>query len=316
MKITVLDALTTNPGDLSWARLAEFGEYTVYDRTAPELVYERCKDCEIVITNKTSLRREMLERLPKLQYVGLLSTGFNAVDFEYCKERGIPVCNIPTYGTAAVAQMTFAHILSFTNAVDLHNDAVKEGQWSSCPDFCFWNTPLSELQGKTIGLIGYGKIGREVAKIAIAFGMHVLVEDVSPPDQNEGVEFTDINSLIKQSDFVSLHCPLTPQTIGMVGTDFLSKMKKNAYLINTARGPIINESELAAALNNGVIAGAGLDVLAEEPPAADNPLFNCPNCHITPHISWAAHETRARLLSIFYDNIAAFINGKPINLVY
>lgn len=315
MKITILDSYTTNPGDLSWERLGEFGEYTVYDRTPPESVYERCKDCEIVITNKTSLNREVLEKLPKLRYVGLLSTGFNAVDVEYCRERDIPVCNIPGYSTAAVAQMTFAHILSFTNAVDIHSDAVKGGEWSRLSDFCFWKVPLVELLGKTIGLIGFGKIGREAAKLALAFGMNVLVADVNPPEKAERVKAVDIDTLLERSDFVSLHCPLTPQTRGMVDEKFLNKMKSSAYLINTARGPLINENDLACALKNGIIAGAGLDVMSDEPPAGSNPLFDCPNCHITPHIAWAAHETRNRLMGIFFDNIAAFIDGKPKNVV-
>lgn len=315
MRICVLDGYTTNPGDLSWDWLASHGDYTVYDRTPADLIEERTKNCEIIITNKTPLRKELLEKLDKVKYIGLLSTGFNIVDWDYCKERGIPVCNVPTYSTSAVAQLTFALILEHTNAVAIHSASVHSGEWSECKDFCYWKTPLSELDGKTLGIIGFGKIGKAVAKIASAFGMKILVS-TNHPAPFEGVEFCDRDELLAKSDFVSLHCPLTPLTEVMVNAEFLSKMKKTAVLINTSRGQVINENDLASALRNGVIAGAGLDVLSVEPPKADNPLLGLSNCHITPHIAWAGYETRERLMSVVRENLEAFINGKPQNVVY
>ena len=315
MKITVLDGFAENPGDLSWEWLSEYGEYTVYDRTPADLIEERVAGCDIVITNKTPLRENLLKTLPDLKYIGLLSTGYNIVDWEYCKKAEIPVCNIPSYSTAAVAQLTFALILEYTNAVAIHSDSVHSGEWSACRDFCYWKTPLTELYGKTLGIIGFGSIGKAVAKIGSAFGMKVLA-NTNHPAPFESVEFTDKDTLLAQSDFVSLHCPLTTLTEGMVNSEFLSKMKKNAMLINTSRGQVVNEDDLAAALRNGVIAAAGLDVLSSEPPKADNPLFGLKNCYITPHIAWAGYETRARLMNICHKNIEAFANGNPINVVY
>ena len=315
MKITVLDGFAENPGDLSWEWLSEYGEYTVYDRTPADLIEERVTGCDIVITNKTPLRENLLKTLPDLKYIGLLSTGYNIVDWEYCKNAGIPVCNIPSYSTAAVAQLTFALILEHTNAVAIHSDSVHSGEWSACKDFCYWKTPLTELYGKTLGIIGFGSIGKAVAKIGAAFGMKV-VANTNHPAPFENVEFVDKNTLLAQSDFVSLHCPLTPLTEGMVNSEFLSKMKKSAMLINTSRGQVVNENDLSHALRNGVIAAAGLDVLSSEPPKADNPLFGLKNCYITPHIAWAGYETRARLMNICHKNIEAFANGNPINVVY
>lgn len=315
MKICVLDGFTTNPGDLSWDWLMRLGSCTVYDRTPPELVAERTKDCEIVITNKTPLRRELLEALPKLKYVGLLSTGYNIVDWEYCKEKNIPVCNIPSYSTSAVAQLVFALILEHTNAVSLHSNSVHAGKWSACKDFCYWETPLAELSGKTIGIIGFGKIGKAVAKIAAAFEMKVIA-CTNHPSPFENVEFCERDELLSRSDFVSIHCPLTPLTEGMVNSDFLSKMKKSAILINTSRGQVVDEEALANALNTGAVAGAGLDVLSTEPPKADCPLLGIKNCYITPHIAWAGFETRERLMKICRENVEAFLNGKPQNIVY
>lgn len=315
MKITVLDGYTENPGDLSWDWLKECGECTIYDRTPPELIAERCRDCDIVITNKTPLRKGLLETLPELKYIGLLSTGFNIVDWEYCKEKGIPVCNIPSYSTNAVAQLVFALILEHTNAVALHSQSVHGGEWSACKDFCYWKAPLSELDGKAIGIIGFGKIGKAVAKIADAFGMRVLAS-TNHPAPFENVEFCDKDRLLSESDFVSLHCPLTPLTEGMVNADFLSKMKKSAILINTSRGQVVDEKALAYALENSIIAGAGLDVLETEPPKADCPLIGAKNCFITPHIAWAGFETRERLMKICRSNVEAYLNGKPVNLVY
>ncbi len=315
MRITVLDGYTENPGDLSWDWLKKCGECTIYDRTPPELIAERCAECDIIITNKTPLRRDLLATLPDLKYVGLLSTGFNIVDWEYCKEKGIPVCNIPSYSTNAVAQLVFALILEHTNAVALHSQSVHNGEWSACKDFCYWKTPLSELDGKTIGLIGFGKIGKAVAKIATAFGMKVLAS-TNHPAPFENVVFCDKDELLAKSDFVSLHCPLTPLTEGMVNADFLEKMKNSAILINTSRGQVVDEKALAYALENGIIAGAGLDVLETEPPKADCPLIGAKNCYITPHIAWAGFETRERLMGICRSNVEAFLNGNPVNLVY
>lgn len=315
MKITVLDGFAENPGDLSWEWLAEYGEYTVYDRTPADLIAERAEGCDIVITNKTPLRRDLLKTLTNLKYVGLLSTGYNIVDWDYCKEAGIPVCNIPSYSTAAVAQLTFALILEHTNAVAIHSESVHSGEWAACKDFCYQKAPLTELLGKTIGIIGFGSIGKAVAKIALAFGMKVIAttNHLAP---FEGVEFTDRDTLLANSDFVSLHCPLTEKTEGMVNADFLAKMKPSAMLVNTSRGQVVNENDLAQALENGVISAAGLDVLSQEPPKADNPLFGLKNCHITPHIAWAGYETRVRLMEICKENLKAFSLGKPINVVY
>lgn len=315
MKICVLDGFTTNPGDLSWDWLYDCGECTVYDRTPANLIAERCENCDIVITNKTPLRKDLLETLPNLKYVGLLSTGFNIVDWEYCKEKGIPVCNIPSYSTSAVAQLVFALILEHTNSVAIHSKSVHDGEWSSCKDFCYRKTPLAELSGKTLGIIGFGKIGKAVAKIGAAFGMKILA-NTNHPAPFENVEFTSVDDLLSKSDFVSIHCPLTPITEGMVNADFLSKMKKNAVLINTSRGQVVNENDLADALKKGVISGAGLDVLQTEPPTSDCPLFGLKNCFITPHIAWAGFETRERLMKICKENVLAFLDGSPINLVY
>lgn len=315
MKICVLDGYTTNPGDLSWEWLASHGEYTVYDRTPAELIEERARGCEIIITNKTPLRKDILEKLPNIKYIGLLSTGFNIVDWEYCKEKGIPVCNVPTYSTSAVAQLTFSLILEHTNAVAFHSASVHSGEWSKCSDFCYWKAPLSELEGKTLGIIGFGKIGKAVAKIAAAFGMKILAS-TNHPSPFDGVEFCGRDELLKKSDFVSVHCPLTPLTEEMVNAEFLSKMKKSAVLINTSRGQVVNENDLAYALKNGIIAGAGLDVLSVEPPKSDNPLLGLENCYITPHIAWAGFETRERLMSVVRENLEAFMNGKPQNVVY
>lgn len=315
MKITVLDGFAENPGDLSWEWLAEYGEYTVYDRTPAELIAERVKDCDVVITNKTPLRRDLLQTLTNLKYVGLLSTGYNIVDWDYCKEAGIPVCNIPSYSTSAVAQLTFALILEHTNAVAIHSQSVHSGEWSACKDFCYWKTPLTELQNKTLGIIGFGSIGKAVAKIALAFGMRVIAS-TNHPAPFDGVEFADYDNLLRQSDFVSLHCPLTDKTEGMVDSSFLAKMKPSAMLINTSRGQVINEADLAFALKNGTISAAGLDVLSTEPPKTDNPLIGIDNCYITPHIAWAGYETRVRLMEICKENLKAFSLGKPQNVVY
>lgn len=317
MQIVILDGFTTNPGDLSWDWLREYGELTVYDRTKKEEIIPRCKDAEIVITNKTPLTRTEIDGMPHLRFVALLSTGYNIADGAYLREKGIPLCNIPAYSTSAVAQLVFSFIMAFTNAVALHSDAVHGGEWAACPDFCFWKTPLAELQGKTLGVVGFGKIGQKVADIAAAFDMRILAVSGHETDQTARKNFrwVDMDTLARESDFITLHCPLTAATEGLVNAEFLSKCKKTAVLINTSRGPVVDGQALADALNSGQIAGAGLDVLCVEPPRADDPLLHAKNCLITPHIAWAGFETRARLMSILKENFAAFFRGEPIHVV-
>jgi len=316
MKIVVLDGYTLNPGDLSWEGLSEHGEVTVHERTPDEQIIERASAAEAIFTNKTIIKRETLEALPDLKYIGVLATGYNVVDTEAAKGRGVLVTNIPAYSTKSVSQMVFAHVLNFASGVAQHAQTVREGRWSSCHDFCYWDSPLAELSGLTIGIIGYGRIGRATADLARAFGMQVLVCGRSPiRDVPEGVTGSSLDSLIKNSDFISLHCPLTRENTQMVSTAFMEKMKPTAYLINTSRGPLINEAALAAALESGEIAGAGLDVLGQEPPDADNPLFKLENCIITPHISWATKSARSRLMDTAVENLQAFLDGNPQNVV-
>lgn len=317
MNIVILDAYTTNPGDLDLTRFNQLGNVTAYDRTPRELVVERCQDAEIIINNKVILDEEILEQLPKLRYIGMLSTGFNVVDINTANELGITVTNVPTYSTEAVSQLTFALIMSVYNQVQLHSDAVHNGEWASCKDFCFYKSPLIELKEKTIGLIGYGKIGSEVAKIADAFSMKILcyVPSKKPRPNYKNFDFVSLDYLAENSDIVSLHCPLTPETTNIINKEFISKMKKTAIIINTSRGPSIDEAALAEALNSGKIYAAGVDVLSTEPPKADNPLLNCPKCVITPHIAWAGYETRKRLVGVVYDNLNAFLEGSPVNVV-
>lgn len=315
MKIVILDGHTTNPGDLSWAFLNEYGDVSIYDRTPKELIIERSLPADILITNKTPLPKSILEQLPNLKYVALLSTGYNIADTDYLKERGIPVSNIPDYSTEAVAQHVFAFILEHYNSVALHSEAVRGGEWSICPDFCFLKGPVMELMGKTIGIIGFGKIGRSVAEKALAFKMNVIAYTPNPKKDADFVEFVSRDELAERSDIVTIHTPLTDATRGFINRDFIFKMKKGAFLVNTSRGPVIDEQALADALNSGHLAGAGLDVLSTEPPSKDNPLLTAQNCFITPHIAWAGRETRARLLSILNENIKAFVNGKPQNVV-
>lgn len=317
MKITVLDGYTTNPGDLSWDEISRLGELTVYDRTPRELTAERSAGSEILLTNKTVLNNELLRSLPRLRYVGVLATGYNVIDTDEARRLGITVTNIPAYSTGSVAQLTFALILELCFHVQRHSDSVMEGKWTGSVDFTFRNYPLTELAGKTIGIIGFGNIGRKVCEIAMAFGMKVLASSRSGKDTPEypGFELTDTDDLLSRSDIVSIHCPLTPQTAGMINMNRLRLMKKSAFLINTSRGPIIVEKDLADALNEGSIAGAGLDVMAEEPPRAGNPLLTARNCIITPHIAWATIESRKRLLDQAAGNIKAFLSGSPVNVV-
>lgn len=318
MKIVNLDGYTTNPGDLSWEGIKKLGDYTVYERTQPDQIIERAKGANILIVNKTIITKEILDALsPQLEYIGLQSTGYNVVDCRYAKELGITVCNIPAYSTNAVAQLVFAFILQVTNEVSLHAQAVRNGEWCDCPDFCFWKKPLTELAGKTIGIIGFGSIGKKVAKLAQAFDMSVLAYTAHPEKNRDidSVEFTDLDILLSESDIITCHCPLTPQTTGIINENTISKMKKSAIFINTSRGPVVDEQALADALNNERIKAAGLDVLETEPALKENPLLTAKNCYITPHIAWAAKETRERLLNILEENIIAYLNGKPQNVV-
>ena len=318
MKLTILDGYTENPGDLSWDWLKEFvDEYTVYDRTDDENIFERSKDADILVTNKTVITGEMLQRLTNLKFISTLSTGYNVIDIDKARELGISVSNIPAYSTDAVAQLVFALLLELTNHVAIHDQSVKDGEWTSCEHFCYTKTPLCELSGKTFGIIGFGKIGSAVAKIALAFGMKVKAYSPNTRtfDGYGTVEFTDLEDVIRSSDVISLHCPLTDKTNGLVNMEFLQKMKKSAFIINTSRGPVINEADLRKALDEGIIAGAGVDVLSSEPPKADNPLISCDKCVITPHIAWASFEARTRLMGIFKENVEAFLKGNPVNVV-
>lgn len=318
MKLVILDGYAENPGDLSWDALKDLvDEYEVYDITEPNQVLERSLDADILVTNKTQITRELIEKLPRLKYIAVLATGFNIIDCKAARERGIPVSNIPAYSTDGVAQLVFAFLLELTNRVALHSESVENGEWQSSPHFCYWKSPLVELSGKTFGIVGFGKIGSAVAEIANAFKMRVLA--YSPHTHSYGgngsVEFCPLEKLIEESDVISLHCPLNESTEGLVNADFLSKMKKSAFLINTSRGGVINENDLAAALNSGEIAGAGLDVLSAEPPKSGNVLIGAKNCFITPHIAWASFEARSRLMSIFTKNVEAFVKGEPVNVV-
>ena len=313
MKLTILDGHAVNPGDLSWGRFSELAEVTVYERTPSELVINRIGDSDAIFLNKINITEDILSACPNLKYIGVLATGYNVVDLEACRKRGITVTNIPAYSTDSVAQHVFAFILHFTNLVALHNDSVQAGDWKSCPDFCYWKAPLTELAGKTLGIFGYGNIGKKVSQIAKAFGMKVICTTrTQKPDMPESVTFEE---LLKRSDFISLHAPLTPQTTHIINNESLSMMKKSAYLINTARGGFIVEKDLAEALEKGLIAGYAADVLESEPMAADCPLFHAKNCIITPHIAWAPLETRARLQEIAFNNLKSWLDGKVINVV-
>ena len=313
MKITILDGHAVNPGDLSWGRFSELAEVTVYERTPSELVINRIGDSDAIFLNKINITEDILSACPNLKYIGVLATGYNVIDLEACRKRGITVTNIPAYSTDSVAQHVFAFILHFTNHVALHNQSVQSGDWQRCPDFCYWNAPLAELAGKTLGIFGYGNIGKKVSQIARAFGMKVICTTRTP---KEGMPTAvTFGELLRQSDFVSLHAPLTPQTTHIINKESLSLMKKSAYLINTARGGFIVEKDLAEALEKGKIAGYAADVLESEPMAADCPLFHAKNCIITPHIAWAPFETRARLQEIAFNNLKSWLDGKVINVV-
>ena len=316
MKITVLDGYGLNPGDLSWDGMAELGELTVHDRTAPEETYERSKDSEILITNKTKIDGQLMERLPKLRYIGVLATGYNVVDVETAKRLGVTVTNIPAYSTMSVAQQVFALILSITNRVEHYAGENMRGRWSRNPDFCYWDTPIVELAGKTMGIVGLGNIGNAVARIALAFGMRVIAFTSKPQDKlPAGIEKKELRDLFAESDIVTLHCPLTNETERIVDASTLSRMKPTAILINTGRGPLIDEQAVADALREGRLGAFGADVLSCEPPTADNPLLSAPNSYITPHIAWATREARERLMAIAVENLDGFLKGNIQNTV-
>jgi glycerate dehydrogenase len=315
MKIVVLDGFTLNPGDLSWDELETLGECEIHDRTPANEVVKRATGAAIVLTNKTPVTGESISALPELKYIGVLATGYNIVDVAAARRRNIPACNVPAYGTKSVAQHTFALLLELTQHAGHHGGTVRDGRWSKSPDWCYWDYPLIELDGMTIGIVGYGRIGRAVGELALAFGMKVLATSASPKQAPRGVTFVDLETLFQQSDVVSLHCPLTPQTKNLVNASRLGLMKPAAFLINTSRGPLIDEPALAEALNTGRIAGAGLDVLSVEPPQADNPLLGAKNCLITPHLAWATRAARSRLMRAVVANVRAFLAGKPENVV-
>ena len=303
MNIVVLDGYTLNPGDLSWDALRELGSCEIYDRSAPDEIVPRSTSAEIVLTNKVKLNGEYISSVPTLKYIGVTATGYNIVDVAAARERKVIVTNVPTYGTQSVAQMTFALLLELTQHVGHHAQTVREGRWTRSPDFCYWDYPLIELDGLTLGIIGFGRIGKMVGQLAEAFGMKVLTYSRKQP-------VAEMETLFRRSDIISLHCPLTPQTEHLVNEKRLAWMKPTAFLLNTSRGPLIDESALAKALNEGRIAGAGLDVLAVEPPTADNPLLRAKNCLITPHIAWATRAARSRLMEAVVANVRAFLAGE------
>lgn len=317
MKITVLDGYGLNPGDLSWEELKKLGDLTVYDRTAPSETIERSAGSEILITNKTIIDRGIIEKLPDLRYIGVLATGYNVVDTKAAREKGITVTNIPSYSTASVAQMVFSLLLAITNGVEHFTADNRAGRWSRNADFCYWDSPLMELAGKTFGIVGFGNIGSKVAGIALALGMKVMAQtSKSQEELPTGIEkATGLEHLLKECDVLSLHCPLTESTKHIINATTLAMMKPSAILINTGRGPLVDEIALAAALNSGALRGAGVDVLSCEPPSIDNPLLYARNCYTTPHIGWATTEARQRLMDIAVANVANFLNGTPTNVV-
>lgn len=317
MKIVVLDGYTLNPGDLSWDSLEQFGDLTVYDRTPADKIQERISDAEIVLTNKTPLDKETIQNSGSLKYIGVLATGYNVVDIAAAKDSGVIVTNIPTYGTKAVSQFAIALLLELCHHIGEHSDAVKRGEWEHNPDWCFWKHPLIELDGKTMGIIGFGRIGQSTAAIAQALGMNILAFDTQkiPELESSSLHYTNLDTLLSKSDVIVLHCPLFPSTEGIIRKETIQKMKDGVLIINNSRGPLIKEKDLALALNEGKVAGAGVDVVSEEPIRADNPLLTAKNILITPHISWAPKESRQRLYHFALDNLSAFLNGKPVNVV-
>lgn len=314
MKIVVLDGYTLNPGDFTWESLESLGTLDVYDRTSPDQTLSRVQSADALLTNKVVLSAEILDKLPDLKYIGVTATGFNIVDIEAAKRRGIRVTNVPAYSTNSVAQLVFAFILEHCHHVGMHSDAVRSGRWSQSKDFAFWDRPLIELDGLCLGIIGFGNIGRQVAKIGQAFGMNVIVHTRSKSDTPD-VEFGSLDDVLRQADFLTLHCPLTDQTKGLINAHSIELMKRSAFLINTGRGPLVEDSDLARALNEGRLAGAGLDVLSVEPPPEGNPLLSADNAFITPHIAWATKSARGRLFDMAVSNFAAWMNGRSQNVV-
>lgn len=316
MKIVVLDGFALNPGDLSWAGLADLGECRVYQRTSPEDIFDRVSDADVIITNKAVIDSRLIEELPVLKYIGVTATGYNVVDVQAAARRNVVVTNIPAYSTDSVAQLVFSHILNVVNRVELHAQSVKSGEWSASPDFAYWKTPQIELAGKTIGVVGFGRIGQRVGEIARAFGMKVIFQNRSvKSDVPEGMVQKNLAEVFAESDFVSLNCPLTADNGAFVNKKLLETMKSSAVLINTGRGGLINEADLAEVLNSGRIAAACLDVLSTEPPSLQNPLVRAKNCFITPHVAWATSEARQRLMDITVDNLKCFLSGNPKNVV-
>jgi glycerate dehydrogenase len=313
--IVVLDAYCLNPGDLSWKGLEGLGECTFFERTAAEELAGRVSGADIVLTNKVPLRRGLLAAQKHLKYIGVTATGYNIIDTDAAREAGIVVTNVPTYGTSSVAQMVFAHVLNLALRVGDHAEAVRDGRWAASKDWCFWDYPLVELNAKVLGIVGFGRIGQAVAKLAQAFGTEVIAHNRSPIDPSHGVLAVDMEAVFRESDVVSLHCPLTPETTRLVNRERLALMKPTAFLINTSRGALVDEAVLADALNAGRLAGAGLDVLDAEPPREDNPLYTAKNCYITPHIAWATRESRQRLLDLGVENVEAFLAGRAKNVV-
>jgi len=317
MKIVVLDGYTLNPGDLTWDELKKYGEVIVYDRTPKEKIIERISNAEVVYTNKTPLTRETFEACPSIKFVGVLATGYNIVDVEAAKEKKIPVCNIPTYGTAAVSQFVIALLMEMCHHVWVHSESVKAGEWTNNLDWCYWKYPLVELEGKSMGIIGFGRIGQATAKIAQALGMNVLAYDAHRDKslETDTLKYVSLEELLRESDVISLHCPLFESTQGMINKDSIAKMKDGVLIINTSRGPLIVEKDLAEALNTGKVGGAAVDVVSTEPINADNPLLKAKNCIITPHIAWAPKESRGRLMQIAVDNLGMFLKGTTVNQV-
>lgn len=316
MKTVILDGFAANPGDLSWDFLNKYGEVTVYDRTEEKDIISRAEGAEIIILNKTIMSRKTIEALPDLKLIAILATGYNIVDTKACDDHGVLVANIPSYSVSAVAQQTFAFILEFANRIGAHSQSVLSGGWASNPDFSYQVAPLKELCGKTIGIIGFGRIGKRVAELAKAFEMRIIANTAHPEKyKDSGVEFMSLDEMLPLCDFVTLHCPMTPETDKLINAEFISKMKDGAFIVNTSRGGEVDEQALADALNNGKLAGAGVDVLSTEPPKADNPLLSAKNIFITPHIAWASFETRERLMGILEENISSYIAGTPVNIV-
>ena len=319
MNIVVLDGYTENPGDLRWDGLAALGALTVYDRTDPQdegLIISRMAGAELVFTNKVPITRAAIDACPQLRFIGVLATGYNIVDCAYAREKGIPVSNVPAYGTAAVSQFSIALLLELCHHIGHHDRAVHAGRWQAAPDWCFWDYPLIELAGKTIGIIGFGRIGQAEGRVAKALGMRVLAHDIHPTDAGREIaEYVSLDTLYAQADVISLHCNLTPENTGLICRESIEKMKDGVLIVNNARGPLVDEADLAAALNSGKVAGAALDVVSTEPIRADNPLLHAKNCILTPHISWAPKESRQRIMGCTVENAKAFLNGAAVNVV-